>query len=307
MKTATDTPAQTGEKDLFDQAFLARLERLHMIAKRTLTGPQAGMRRSKRIGDGLEFADHRDYAPGDDVRFVDWPYFARMEKLLLRMFHEHSEADVTILFDRSDSMTPAGDNAKFDYARRTAAALAYVAMGGPQHVNIVPFSDRLSVGMTASRNRSQVLEVLRFLTAVETTGGTQLAQCAEQFAKKVTSPGTVLILSDLLDCAEQLPDTLAHLKLHGHDVAVLHLHTPQDAQPQLVGPMLLTQAEGVGRLSINVTPELIESYRTQWDDFCSACEASCVARESIYVSACTDVPFDQLILHTLRAAGVLGT
>lgn len=306
MKTATDTAA-SALSAIFDRAFLARLERLHLIAKRSAAGPSAGRRRARRIGDGLEFANHRAYCPGDDIRFVDWPYFARMEKLLLRMFHEHSEADVTILLDRSASMTPAGRTEKFDYARRAAAALAHVAIGGPQHVNILPFSDRLSPGMSASRNRAQVLDVLRFLTAVETTGSTRLADCAGQFARRAAAPATVLIISDLLDCAEQLPDALAQLKIRGHDVTVLHMYEPEDVQPELVGPMLLTQAEGTGRLSINVTPELLRSYNIQWNEFCRQCEAHCAARGAVYVPACTAVSFDRLILYTLREAGVLGT
>ncbi|MCK4601697.1 MAG: DUF58 domain-containing protein, partial [Phycisphaerae bacterium] len=115
--------------EFFDEAFLARLERLHLIAKRMAARGPSGPRRSRRLGDGLEFADHRAYAPGDDIRFIDWPYYARMERLLLRLFHEHSESDVAILFDASASMAPGGVMEKFDYARRAAAALAYVAMG----------------------------------------------------------------------------------------------------------------------------------------------------------------------------------
>src|SRR5512140_2366958 len=89
-----------------DEDFLARLERLHLVAKHVASRWSAGQRRSHRMGDGLEFADHRDYAGGDDIRFIDWPFYARMEKLLLRLFHEHSESDVAIMLDASGSMSP---------------------------------------------------------------------------------------------------------------------------------------------------------------------------------------------------------
>ena len=133
-------------KRLFGDEFLRRLQRLGLIAKRiraVSAGP--GQRRSRRLGDGLEFADHRAYAPGDDIRFLDWPYYARMERLLLRLFHEHSEGAVSLLLDSSASMQ-LGELCKFDYARRTAAALAYVAMASLDRVRVLPFAETLGDG-----------------------------------------------------------------------------------------------------------------------------------------------------------------
>lgn len=291
--------------DFFDEAFLARLERLHLLAKRTAR-PTSGARQSRQMGDGLEFADHRAYAPGDDIRFVDWPYFARMEKLLLRMFHQHSDADVTILLDVSASMAPAGDSAKFDYARRTAAALAYVAMGSLERVTLIPFADKLGRAFHTARSRGRVLQVMDFLAALKPGGSTQLAQCALEFARRSPSGGTVLVLSDLLDCANQLPQALGRLRLGGHEVVVLHLFAREDAAPELAGPMLLKQAEKQTQFSADITDDLLASYRDRWAAFQRGCQSACMARESIYVSACTDVPFDKLILETLRRAGVLG-
>ena len=131
--------AKRNRHEFFDEGFLARLERLHLAGKHVAARERGGSRRSRRVGDGLEFADHRAYAPGDDVRFIDWPYYARMEKLLLRLFHEHSESEVGILLDASGSMAPAGSREKFHYALRAAAALTFVAMGGLERVVIVPF------------------------------------------------------------------------------------------------------------------------------------------------------------------------
>ncbi len=295
--------ARTGH-DFFDEAFLARLERLHLIAKRTVR-TTSGARRSRTMGDGLEFADHRAYAPGDDIRFVDWPYFARMEKLLLRMFHQHSDADVAILLDVSASMAPAGDSRKFDYARRAAAALAYVAMGSLERVAIVPFSDKLGRGLHTARGRGQIMHVLDYLAALRPAGATQLLRCSIEYARRAPTAGTVLILTDLLDCADQLSSALARLRLRGHDVTVLHLFSRDDAAPELAGPMLLKQTEKQTQFSADITDELLESYRDRWAHFERTCQATCMARESTYVSACTDVPFDKLILSTLRRAGVV--
>ena len=116
--------------ELFDDEFLRRLQRLGLLAKRiNAAAPAAGQRRGPRLGDGLEFADHRAYAPGDDLRFLDWHYYARMEKFLLRLFHEQAEGSVTLMLDCSASMGLGAEAPKFDYARRMTAALAYEETG----------------------------------------------------------------------------------------------------------------------------------------------------------------------------------
>jgi len=292
-------------RKLFDDEFLLRLERLHLLAKRLAFRGSAGTRRSRRLGDGLEFADHRDYAPGDDIRFIDWPYYARMEKLLLRLFHEHSEADVVILLDASGSMAPGGAPAKFHYALRTAAALAYVAMGSLDRVILLPFAEDLGEPLRTGRSRMGIFPVLDFLAALGAGGQTRLRRCVERMIRRYDRPGTVLLISDLLDCQDELSDALARLKQSGGDVWALHLYAPADARPELDGPVLLRQAETGRQISLHVHEQLLASYRQRWEEFRAGCERTCLSRGATYVSAATDVPFEQLVLGTLRRAGVL--
>ena len=291
--------------ELFDEEFLARLQRLHLIAKRISVGGPAGGRRSRRIGDGLEFADHRAYAPGDDIRFIDWPYYARMEKLLLRLFHEHSEAEVFVALDASASMAPGGSPAKFDYARRTAAALAFVAMGSLERVAIVPFAEVAGEPLRTGRGRGRIFGVLDFLAGLRPAGRTDLPAVAEQLARRYTQGGTLLVLSDLLDCADGLSDALAQLRVTGWEVTVVHVVSPADASPELDGPLLLQHAETGGRMSLAVSADVLASYRKQWRRFCDGCERTCLSRGAVYVAAETSVPFETLVLRTLRRTGVL--
>ena len=294
-----------GTRKFFDEEFLARLEQLHLIAKRIVTRGAAGRKRSQRLGDGLEFADHRDYAPGDDVRFVDWPYFARMGKLLLRLFHEHSEADVVILLDTSGSMAPGGKMAKFDYARRAAAALAYVAMGSGQRAVLVPFGETLGRALRTGRNRRQMPEVLDFLADLAPGGRTRLGHCLERLVRRHESPGTALLVSDLMDCREELADGLVLLRPGGCELTVLHLQSPDEAEPVMEGAMLLQDAETARRISLPVTPDVLASYRRAWAEFVEACRHACLSRGVTYVAAPTSVPFERLVLETLRRVGVL--
>lgn len=292
-------------EELFDEEFLLRLERLHLLAKRMAFRGSAGARRSRRLGDGLEFADHRDYAPGDDIRFIDWPYYARMEKLLLRMFHEHSEANVVILLDVSGSMAPGGSRGKFRYALRTAAALTYVAMGGLDRVILLPFAEDLAEPLRAGRNRMGIFAALDFLAALAAEGQTHLRRCVERFVRRYEAAGTVLLVSDLLDCQDDLSDALARLVQTGGDVLVLHVYAPEDARPELNGPLLLRHAEVGRQLSLHVHEQLLDSYHRRWQEFRTGCERTCLSRGATYVSTATDVPFEQLVLATLRRAGVL--
>jgi len=313
---------------LFDADFLARLERLHLIAKRISGGSVGGARRSRRLGDGLEFADHRDYAPGDDTRFIDWPYYARMEKLLLRLFHEHSESTVVVALDCSGSMAPGGAPAKFNYARRSAAALAYVAMGALDRVVLAAFGGDMDPAdaFGAGRNRREILTVLDYLRSLEAFGRTDLARCVERLSagrwfgggaspQSGDSAGTVLLISDLLDCGPDLRDALGCLRASdaagGRDVTVLHLFSPADVRGEVFGtdaakgPVVLQHAETQRQMSLWLTDEVLEAYRVRWSGFQEACRKACLSRGATYIAACTDTPFEQLSLTTLKQAGVL--
>ena len=290
---------------LFDEGFLARLERLHLIGKQLAFRGSPGQRRSRRLGDGLEFADHRDYAPGDDIRFVDWPYYARMEKLLLRLFHEHGEGDVAILLDASASMAPGGQADKFDHARRAAAAIAYVAMGSLERVSCVPFAETTAPAIHTGRHRGRTFELLEFLASLVPAGRTDQAGCVDQFVRRHAPKGTVMILSDLLDCAGVLSTCLARLRYVGCDAVVLHVYAPADVSPPLHGAVLLHQAETDELMNLHVTEDLLAGYRRRWDNFRRGCERACLSRGTIYVAAPTNLPFEDLVLRALRQAGVL--
>lgn len=297
--------ARRRQYEFFDDELLARLERLHLIAKRLAARGHPGPRRSRRLGDGLEFADHRDYTPGDDIRFIDWPYYARMEKLMLRLFHEHSESDVAVMLDTSASMAPGDAMTKFNYARRAAAALAYVAMGSGQRVVIAPFAEQPGDVMRTGRNRSQIFEVLDYLASLSPAGQTHLSNCAETLIRRDGSIGTVLLISDLLDCHDDLPAAMAKLAAWHADIIVLHIYAVEDAVPQLSGPLLLSEAETGRRMTVTITEKLLDSYKKRWQEFRTRCEKVCTARGITYIAAHTGLSFEKLVLSSLRQAGVI--
>ena len=291
--------------DVFDEAFLGSLQRLRLLAKRLVRGRSAGTQRSRHLGDGLEFADHRAYASGDDIRFIDWPYYARMEKLLLRLFHQHRESDVAILLDASASMAPGGRLETFHYALRAAAALAYVAMTSLDRVTVWPFATELRPELRIGRSSDQILPLLQYLADIEPGGHTHLARCVEAFSRRGLGPASVFVLSDLLDCGDDLSDALQRLRQRPGDLVVLHVCQADRPDPAWRGPVLLRDAETNQPVSLDVTDQVIDAYRRRQAVFVDGCRRMCVARGAVYVAAPTDQPFERLILRTLRQTGVL--
>jgi uncharacterized protein (DUF58 family) len=292
-------------REVFDEAFLKRLERLHVLARRSTSGSPAGASGARRIGDGLEFADHRDYAPGDDTRFVDWPYFARMEKLLLRLFHEHSEADVVVLPDVSGSMGPPGGRESFDWSLRAAAALAYVAMAGKGQVTVAPFGPGLLEPKRCGRDRRGLRDLLEYLAGLEPGGPTALAESCRQLALRGPRGRTVLLLSDLLDCQDQLDAALGHLARGGCDAHVVHVQSPPGPCAPETGEFVLRDVEEDAQLALWLSDEVWQAYCRCYQDFLGECRRICLARGVTYAPARTDRELDEVVLATLRRSGVV--
>ncbi len=290
----------------FDAEFLRRLEGLHLLAKRLAERGPAGGRLSRALGDGLEFVDHRAYTPGDDVRFLDWLCYARMEKLLVRLFHRHSESDVAILLDTSASMAGDGGMKKFDAARRIAAALAYVAVGAGRRVLAQPFGEALGASMKSARDRAKLLPLLEFLDTLTPAGATNLAACAHDFAQRTRNVGAVILISDLLDAGEELSPALASLHSTRRELAVLQMIDPQDASPQPAGAVELKHAENGLRVRVDVTAEICERYTSAWREFCQSLQHTCRARQAIHVPIDVETPLETVILQILRQSGVVG-
>ena len=298
-------------REVFGADFLARLEQLGLMAKRLAAGPSAGRRRAKRIGDGLEIAESRPYAAGDDVRLIDWSYYARTDRLARRLFHEHSEAGVTILLDASASMAAPGaameasEAGAFDFARRVAAALAFVAMTSLERVRIQPFADELREPIGAGRHAGGIALVLTALAGVQPAGATALAESVRRLVLRQAHPTTVLIVSDLSDCVDDLPIALEHLRQAGCDATVCHIVAAAEAAPRRQGPLRLRAAESDQSLDVHITADVLAAYRDQWRAFGDRCRRTCVGRGAIYVAAANDAPLERFVLRALRQAGVL--
>jgi uncharacterized protein (DUF58 family) len=227
-----------------------------------------------------------------------------MERLLLRLFHEHREGEIAILIDRSASMGVGGP-AKFNYARAAAAALAYVAMAGLDRVLAIPLADTLEPPLRLGRDRRRIFDLLDFLQSLRPLGRTRLLEASNLLAARHPSVCGVLLISDLLDCRADLSDALVRLGAARRDVAVIHVCSPYDARPEAKGSILLEAAEDSARLAVDVTPEVLAGYAAEFSVFCTDCQHACLSRSALYAAAPTDLPFESLVLETLLHASVL--
>src|ERR687884_649648 len=164
---------ETQTQTLLDPQFLARLEQLELVSRKIFLGVMKGERRSKRKGQSVEFADYRNYVVGDDLRFLDWNLYARLDRLFLRLFMEEEDLHFYILLDNSLSMD-FGTPSKLRYAKQVAAALGFIGLVNMDRVVIEAFNDRLTQSMPAVRGRRSLWRLMDFLQKIEPAGPSDL-------------------------------------------------------------------------------------------------------------------------------------
>ena len=290
---------------VFDEAFLQRLESLWLVSKKLARGRERAERRSKKIGSGLEFADHRDYSPGDDVRHIDWTVFARMEKMLLRLHEEEEDLTVYLLVDCSRSMgLGLGDQTKFDLACRLAAALGYISLANLDRVCIVPFGDTIQGRMPPTRGKNQIFKVFRFLEAITPGGPTELEEALKKFVHQNKRRGMAIVLSDFYD-PKGYEGALKVLRYHEFETLVVHLYDQRELEPTLRGDLSLVDCETGEIRELTVTPRMLAKYKVAHQQFCDGIESFCKKNAMRYFRTPIQVPYDEIVLRMFRAGGFL--
>ena len=188
----------SAKDDLFDDDFQRKLDYLALVSKRVFAGRMRAERRTKKTGSGVEFADHRDYQPGDYFRYLDWNVYQRFDRLLLRLFEEEEDLAIYFIVDASSSMGFGGAQ-KLRYAKKVAAALAYVGLANLDRVSIVTTADKVTERMPATRGKQRIFKVFRFLTEVQAEGQTSLEDALKAFVAQNKRRGLAVLISDLYD------------------------------------------------------------------------------------------------------------
>lgn len=297
-------PAIAAAKDeLFDDEFQRKLDYLAIVSRKVFAGKLRAERRTKKSGSGVEFADHREYAAGDDFRYLDWNVYRRLGRLLVRLYEEEEDLSIYFVLDASSSMG-FGDGRKLRYAKQLTAALAYVGLANLDRITIVSTTDRVEDRMPTARGKARIFKVLQFLRSVEANGTTDLGDAMKTFVAQHKRRGLVVVLSDLYDPAG-FERGINVLRYNKFEPFVLHVVDDSDGKPRLAGDVRLYDCETGEEREVTATPRLLEKFHEAYEGYLAEVKRFCAEHQVSYFAADVSVPFDELILRVLRRGGFL--
>jgi len=282
----------------FDTEFLAKLERLRLVAKRLTWVGAKGEHASARKGFSLEFADYRRYQRGDDLRYVDWNVYRRLERLLLKVFTAEEEMNVYLLVDTSGSMAE-GLPPKMDYAKRVAAALGYIGLKNLDRVGGASFSSVLHRPLRLGRGRKQILSLFNFLSQLSCDGATDVRAAMHSFSTLFPHPGLVVVVSDLFDPAGWRAG-LEELAGKRYQLLVIHVLDEQEMSPEARGDVALQDVESGQERRLFIDVEIVRRFEQELQAYFQEIEEVCTSRHIDYLRTTTQIPFDDFVLQTLR-------
>jgi uncharacterized protein (DUF58 family) len=282
----------------FTPEFLAQLERLSLLSRRTFRGSVKGERRSPRRGSSVEFADYRAYGHGDDLRYVDWNIYGRLDRLHVKLFVDEEDLSLHLLVDASASMG-FGAPSKLAYALRVAAALGFVGLVNFERVGLGVLRERVAEGWPPTRGRAHVLPMMDFLAGVEPGGVTSINEGLANYAQRAREPGLAVLISDLLDPAGYERGIRALLERR-FDVHIVHLLDPEEMNPTLGGDLRLIDSETDELRDLTVDAEALRAYHERLRGFLERAEAFCRTHELGYHRVLTDMPVEAFVVAQLR-------
>jgi uncharacterized protein (DUF58 family) len=287
---------------------IATVGRLELLARGVMEGFVSGKHRSPHKGFSVEFAEHRQYVPGDDLRNLDWRVLARKDRYYIKQYVEETNLRATILVDASGSMGYVGDAAsevdgrkvsKFAYAQYLAAALTYLLVGQQDAVGLVTFDTRQRAYFPAKARASQVRLILEELERTQTGGETSLADVFNDIAERVPRRGLVVIFSDLFDDAATLLKALQHFRYRRHEVLLFHIMAEEELRFPFDRFSHFRDLEVAGQ-ELAIDPKTIRaSYLDRVRTFLREIEAGCGRMEIDYIPLNTKTPFDRALAEYL--------
>ncbi|MBI5366047.1 MAG: DUF58 domain-containing protein [Planctomycetes bacterium] len=288
---------------LFDEEFIRSLEYLSIVARKILSGQERADRESLRRGGSIEFADHRTYTPGDELKYLDWNVYARHGHLFIKEFSAEENVHVRVFLDASRSMAGA-TGAKGDFAKRLAAALAYVGLAHFDQISFFPFAATLGDGVRALRGKQRIFELLPFIEKIPYAGTTSLEAAFRTPVPKQRGRRVGLVISDLYDL-EGYARGLRLLLAQGLELRVLHLVEEGDLDPGRTGRLKLVDRETRRTREVLLTEPLAARYRLVLEAWLEEVESWCLASEIGYARVLTSLPLEKVVVELLRRKGVL--
>lgn len=290
---ATESPSPFLEPD-----FLNKLERLRIVAKKISSSRGKGEHLSSRRGSSLEFSDYRRYHRGDDLRYVDWNVYRRLEKLLLKIFTGEEEMNVYLLLDTSRSMAE-GTPPKIEYAKSVAASLGYIGLKNHDRVGVAAFSTGMGAQLPLGRGRKQVLDLFQFLHELSCDGETDLRHSTQSFTLRFPGNGLVVLISDLFD-PRGCRDGLEELARRKYQVLVVHILDGSETRLEPWGDISMVDVESQRERRLFLDSTLVRRFHEEVERYLDETASFCFSHEMDYLRTETTTPFENFVLLTLR-------
>ncbi len=304
---------------LISADLLRRLEQLQLLAVRRSKSSLKGERRSRARGLSVEFADHRNYVLGDDLRYLDWNLLGRLDRLFLKLYEEERELPVRIFLDASESMS-FGFPAKFDFARQVAAGIGYVALCGFDRVGLTIFPDAAAQRLSPAENltesaargalrtvrgRKSSLGYFQNLHALHAGGTAQFNPALKRGAMEARQAGIAVVLSDFLD-PDGYEEGLKALVGRGFQVYAVQILAPEELDPSTFGDLRLVDSETGKEQDVTFGKFRLASYQASVAKYVQRLREFCKGRGIAFFSVSSSADLGDLLLQQLRAAEVWG-
>ncbi len=296
-------PEATRTSPLLSPELLAQLERLELVSRKIFRGRFKGERRSRRKGQSVEFADFRNYVPGDDLRFIDWNLYARLDKLFLKLFLEEEDLHFSALLDNSTSMD-FGDPTKLHYAKQLAAALGFVGLCRADRVKIDTLGQSVSAPSPILRGRQSLWRMTEYLESIEPGDNQSLEVGIRNYCLRNRGRGIVVLLTDLMD-KQGYESALRYLLARDLDLYVIQILSPEELNPEITGDLKLVDCEDDDIAEITVSRPLLERYKKTLASFVDGARDFCNRRGISYLLTNTQIPVDRLVSTYLRQRGLV--
>jgi uncharacterized protein (DUF58 family) len=291
----------------FTPEFLSRLEALRLRTRREFLGTQAGSYAAPRRGTSLEFADHRQYSPGDDLRYVDWGIFARSDKLYVKLFREEMDLFVYLLIDASSSMAFPSSEQKFLRAGHLALALAYVVLANHDRVRI-HFLQETPAPLASPfyRGRHRIRDLISFVASASPRGPLALAPSLAEHLKRLRHPGKAILLSDFLMPVSSYEQGLHWLQAFNLDVSVIQVLSPQELEPPFPrqGGLTVVDSESGEEVKLRWSDALRQEYRERLEYHNRALKSFCHQCAIDYSLFVTGQELGDFVFATLPSIGL---
>jgi uncharacterized protein (DUF58 family) len=302
MAESTATLPTTSTSPILTSEMMSKLERLELVSRKIFRGRMKGERRSKRKGQSVEFADFRNYVSGDDLRFIDWNLFARMDRLYLKIFLEEEDLHFYTIIDDSLSMD-FGNPSKFFAAKQIAASLAYIGLCRGDRVSVSSFATSGSpVVLRGKTSSHRLLTHLGALPCVDEK--VAMEESIKRFCVKNTGKGIVVVITDLMS-KSGYESALRMLVAREMDIFLVHILSPEELSPKLQGDLKLVDSEDGDQREVSISASLLNRYQQTLAAFIEQAKSFCNKRSIAYVPARSDQPADDLVNEYFRSRGLV--